>query len=533
MAKRNFAVLTALALSSIFGLNAQNVSRELSARNVLLEDFTGYKCGNCPDGHKIANTIALSHPTQIYPVSIHAGLFASPAGVDAPDFRTAEGTVINDYYNVSSYPSGLVNRRYNSADEKVQGRSRWTTSCREQVTQTAEVNVWAKASYDQSTKTLSADVELYYTADVADGTSALCVSLLQSNIKGPQAGSDQEDLYSHNHVLRAMFTPVWGDTIASSTKGTLVTKHYEYTVPEEIGNIATNPLNFDIVAYVLNPEKEVMNVGGCKVSCPGMTLPLAATLESYKLQPSRNYGYNFFECYLVNNGTEPLTSATFKMTFDDEEEQEYNWTASADNAISYRDRGYVSFPVSLPASVISGGCDYTLTLTALNGQAYAGNTVKGSFGAMINVSEPLKAVVTTDNQAADNTFRLLDADGNVVATYGPFTDGEVTTNDITLNFPKSGVYCFEVADAWGNGILTPRGNIKIYDASNNIVVSNNGILDFGWRTFFNCTSTDGIHDITADRTVNAACYDLFGRRISKLAKGQLYIVNGKKLINTK
>lgn len=221
------------------------------------------------------------------------------------------------------------------------------------------------------------------------------------------------------------------------------------------------------------------------------------------------------------------------MTFDDEEEQEYNWTASADNAISYRDRGYVSFPVSLPASVISGGCDYTLTLTALNGQTYAGNTVKGSFGAMINVSGPLKAVVTTDNQAADNTFRLLDADGNVVATYGPFTDGEVTTNDITLNFPKSGVYCFEVADAWGNGILSPRGNIKIYDASNNIVVSNNGILDFGWRTFFNYTATDGIHDITADRTANAACYDLFGRRISKPAKGQLYIVNGKKLINTK
>lgn len=122
------------------------------------------------------------------------------------------------------------------------------------------------------------------------------------------------------------------------------------------------------------------------------------------------------------------------MTFDDEDEQEYTWTASADNAISYRDRGYVSFPVSLPASVVSGGCDYTFTLTALNGQAYAGNTVKGSFGAMINVGGALKAVITTDNQAADNTFRLLDANGNVVAEYGPFTDGEVTTNDVTITF---------------------------------------------------------------------------------------------------
>lgn len=533
MTKRNFAALAVLALLSFSGLNAQNVSRESSKRNVLLEDFTGYKCGNCPDGHKIANTIVLSHPTQIYPVSIHAGMFASPAGVDAPDFRTSEGTAINDYFNVSSYPTGLVNRRYNDANEKVQGRSRWTTSCREQVTQTAEVNVWAKATYDQSTKTLSADVELYYTADVEDGTSALCVSLLQSNIKGPQAGSDQEDLYSHNHVLRAMFTPVWGDTIASSVKGTLVTKHYEYVVPEEIENIATDPLNFDIVAYVINPEKEVMNVNGCKVSCPGMTLPLGATLESYKLQPSRNYGFNFFECNLVNNGTDALTSATFKMTFDGEDEQEYTWTAGADNAISFRDRGYVSFPVSLPASVVSGGCDYTLTLTALNGQAYAGNTVKGSFGSMIATTGALKAVITTDNQAADNTFRLLDASGKTVAEYGPFTDGEVSTNTVTIAFPADGTYCFEVADAWGNGILTPRGNVKIYDANDNLLVSNNGILDFGWRAFFSYTSSTGIHNATVSSNAADAVYDLFGRRVAKPAKGQLYISNGKKLINTK
>ncbi len=533
MTKRKLYAFAALSLMSVFGLYAQNVSKEPSAKNVLLEDFTGYKCGNCPDGHKIASTIALSHPTQIFPVSIHAGMFATPAGVDGPEFRISEGTEINDYFGVSSYPTGLVNRCYNSAGEKVQGRGRWTTSCREQVMLTADVNVWAKATYDQSTKTVSADVELYYVNDVASSSSVLCVSLLQSYIKGPQAGSDMEDLYSHNHVLRAMFTPVWGDTITTSTKGTLVTKHYEYTVPEKIGNIATDPLNFDLVAYVLNPEKEVMNVNGCKVECPGMELPLGATLESYKLKPSRNYGYNFFECYLVNDGTAPLTSATFKMTFDDDEEQEYTWTAPAGETIGYRDRAYVSFPVSLPASVVAGGCDsYTLTLTGLNGQSVSGNSVSGSFGAMINVSGELKATITTDNQAADNTFRLLDADGNVVAEYGPFTDGEVTKNEITLKFPRKGIYCFEVADAWGNGILTPRGNIKIEDGEGNNVVSNSGILDFGWRAFFNCTLTDGIHDAVVD-DAHSACYDLFGRRLSKPAKGQLYIVNGKKTINTK
>ncbi len=530
MAKSKLFALAALTLLSAYGLSAQNVSREPSGVNVLLEDFTGYKCGNCPDGHKIASTIALSHPTQIFPVSIHAGMFATPAGVDAPQFVISEGTEINDYFNVASYPSGLVNRCYNDLGEKVQSRSRWTTSCREQVKRSADVNVWVKGTYDNSTKKLSADVELYYVNGVENNTSALCVGLLQSNILGPQAGTDMEDLYSHNHVLRAMFTPTWGDTIASSAKGTLVTKHYEYTVPDKVGNIATDALNFDLVAYVINPEKEVMNVNGCKVECPGMELPLGATLESYKLQPSRNYGFNFFECYLVNDGTAPLTSATFKLTFDDEE-QTCTWNASADNAIAHHDRGYVSFPVSLPASVLAGGCDaYTLTLTGLNGQAYSGNSVTGSFGAMINVDDAVKAVITTDNQAADNTFRLLDTDGNVVAEYGPFADGEVSTDEMTLKFPASGVYCFEVADAWGNGILTPRGNLKMYDAAGNLLVENNDIADFGWRTFFRYTAPAGIHDAATGRA-DAACYDLFGRRLSQPAKGQLYIVNGTKRIN--
>lgn len=527
--KRNMktALLAMLVIAQAAG--AQNVSTTQQKANVLLEDFTGYQCGNCPEGHKISAKLKLSHPDRIFPVAVHAGPYAEPAGVDAPEFRTAEGTEINDYFGVSSYPMGMVNRITIEGMGQVLSRSYWIVCCRQMCTVDADVNVWVKSSYDKDTGKLTADVELYYVNGVADGTSSLCVSLLQDGILGPQAGGGMEDEYVHDHVLRAMLTPVWGDTISKSAAGTLVKKHYEYTMPDVIGRTATDPLHSEIVAYVIDSDKKVMNVNGCSVSCPGMTLPDGATLEEYKIAPSRNYGFDFYDCYLVNSGTSPITGATFRMTFDGEESSDFTWTAAEGEEVPALERGHVRFPVSIPEKYAKAGCDYKIALTGINGEAYGGNTVKGSFGAMINVGGDLKAAIKTDRQASDNTFRLLNAKGETVAEYGPYPDGEAETKEETISFPAEGVYCFEITDAWGNGILSPRGNLKIYDGNNNLIVNNNEISNFGYRVFFNYSKTDGISAVQADKKGDGTVYNIMGQRVSAPAKGGIYIVDGKKI----
>ncbi len=505
------------------------VSTDVQKKNVLLEDFTGYNCGNCPDGHKIAAKIKLSHPDRVFPVAVHAGWYAVPTGVDAPDFRTAEGTEINDYFGVTSYPSGMTNRKPWDQIGQVQSRSYWLSCSRQLCLENADVNVWVGSSYDKTTKKLTADVELYYTNGVDNNSSSLCISLLQDGILGPQAGGDMEDEYVHNHVLRAMLTPAWGDTISVSGAGTYVKRHYEYDVPDMVGTIATDPLHSQIVAYVIDSNKVVMNVNGCSVDCPGMELPTGATLEGYKIVPTRNYGFNYFECYLVNSGTQPIRSATFRMTFDEEEGIDCTWTAADGEEIGKLERGYVKFPVSIPEKYVKEGCDYKLTLTGLNGDACSGNAIKGSFGAMINVSGDLKAKIKIDRQASDNTFRLLNANGETVAEYGPYPDGEAETKEETVSFPADGIYCFEVTDAWGNGILSPRGNLKIYDGSDALIVSNNEISNFGYRVFFNYSKTAGINTVQTDKG-NGIVYNLSGQRVSSPLKGRLYIIDGKKII---
>ena len=527
--RRNIRTVLFAMLVAAQAAGAQNVSKTQQKANVLLEDFTGYECGNCPDGHKIAAKLQLSHPDRVFPMSVHAGPYAVPSGADAPDFRTAEGTEINDYFGVTSYPIGMANRIRIEGMGQLLSRSYWTVCCRQLCTLDADVNVWVESSYDKDTKKLTADVELYYVNGVADGTSALCVSLLQNGILGPQAGGDMEDEYVHNHVLRAMLTPVWGDTISLSAAGTLVTSHYEYDVPDVIGTIATDPLHSEIVAYVINAGKEVMNVNGCSVECPGMTLPDGATLEEYKIAPSRNYGFDFYDCYLVNSGTSPITGATFRMTFDGEESRDFAWTAAEGEEVPGLERGHVRFPVSIPEKYVKAGCDYKIALTGINGEAYNGNTVKGSFGAMINVSGDLDAAIKIDRQSSDNTFRLINAKGETVAEYGPYPDGEAETKEETVSFPAEGIYCFEITDAWGNGILSPRGSLKIKDGNGNMIVNNNEISDFGYRVFFNYSKTDGISAVQTDKKDGGAVYNIMGQRVPAAAKGGIYISDGKKI----
>ncbi len=529
---RKILLLFAFACVNLTSSNAQTdykVSTDVQKKNVLLEDFTGYNCGNCPEGHKIAAKIKLSHPDRVFPIAVHAGPYAEPTSVDAPDFRTAEGTEINNCFGVNSYPLGMTNRKPWDQIGQVLSRSYWLSCCRQLCLEDADVNVWVESSYDKTTKKLTADVELYYTKGVNDKSSSLCVSLLQDGILGPQAGGDMEDEYVHNHVLRAMLTPTWGDTVSVSGVGTYVKKHYEYDVPDMIGTIATDPLHSQVVAYVIDSNKEVMNANGCSVECPGMELPTGATLEEYKITPSRNYGFNYFECYLVNNGTQPIKSATFSMTLDEEESIDCTWTAADGEEIGKLERGYVKFPVSIPAAYAKAGCDYKLTLTSLNGETYKGNTIKGSFGAMINVGGDLKAKIKIDRQASDNTFKLLNANGETVAEYGPYPDGEAETKDETISFPADGIYCFEITDAWGNGILSPRGNLKIYDGSDNLILQNNEISNFGYRVFFNYSKTAGINTVRADKG-NGVVYNLSGQRVSSPAKGGIYIIGGKKII---
>ena len=49
-------------------------------KKILLEDYTGHKCGNCPRAAEKAEELKEIYGDQLIPIAIHAGFFASDFG---------------------------------------------------------------------------------------------------------------------------------------------------------------------------------------------------------------------------------------------------------------------------------------------------------------------------------------------------------------------------------------------------------------------------------------------------------------------
>ncbi|MBK8339361.1 MAG: hypothetical protein IPK99_04850 [Flavobacteriales bacterium] len=98
-------------------LQGGGTSTEEVVRKVLLEDCTGHRCNNCPDAAAQAQLLQSIHGENLVVVAVHCITgFAAPQapigdGVLDSDHRAVpEGATIEDHFDITFLPAGLVNR---------------------------------------------------------------------------------------------------------------------------------------------------------------------------------------------------------------------------------------------------------------------------------------------------------------------------------------------------------------------------------------------------------------------------------------
>lgn len=133
-------------------------------RVILLEDFTGQKCNNCPDAHKIIAQLQQQYPGSIVAVSIHAGGMAFNKSQTRFDrnqvcLGTDEGQAYNDAYGIDAWPSGVIDRR-----SGVLGRYEWAEYIDEELKRPAGVNIDLAAAIDGND--IKIDLTLAPKADI-------------------------------------------------------------------------------------------------------------------------------------------------------------------------------------------------------------------------------------------------------------------------------------------------------------------------------------------------------------------------------
>jgi hypothetical protein len=225
------------------------VSTAVQPRNAVLEEFTGVNCVNCPDGHIRANQLYAAFPGRVVLINVHSGGYAVPSAGQL-DLRTPFGDAIDAFAGVAAYPSGTMNRvvwpgAYNQAPYFPQNppnqlairRPGWWDNAYPNTGTGAyiilnggnsPVNIGSQTTWNDVTRELTVQVELYYTSTETQNNK-LNVVFLESGVVGYQSGGGNN--YVHNHIMRNLLTGQWGETITTTTQGTLVTRTYNYIVP--------------------------------------------------------------------------------------------------------------------------------------------------------------------------------------------------------------------------------------------------------------------------------------------------------------
>lgn len=501
-----FLFVTAI-LTCNFSIAQYQVSTDVQPKNILLEEFTGINCGNCPSAHKIAANLLLAQENTFYSIAIHSGYYASPFS-DQPDFRTPEGEELDaTFASGSGYPCGMINRHTFAGTSPIMSRSNWTLCAKEIHQENAPVNLYVTSTYSAADAQLTVHVEGYYTADVDAQQNLLTVALTQNNIRGPQSGGGVGSDYLHQHMLRDYLTPLWGDTINDCTEGSFFTKDYTYALPENINDVAVDPAELEVIVFVANDKTDVLNVTGVKPVCEGLELPLAAEISAYRIPVQGTYGFNFYELYLRNKSNEPLTSALFDITVNGTTIQ-----SSWEGEIAPLATSYIKIAID-QSSLIESSNDYSIHLTELNGESYDGNTIEGTFSAPAKTTPLTYIELRTDLYADENTWRIIDADGNVVYNFGPYETNLQKVYNEVAELESDKTYCFEVTDAWANGVQSPRGYYKLQDDSNGLVAQQLEITGHGYRSFFTTSITAGLQSLTTPNTF-AVAYDKQAQQIT-------------------
>ncbi len=497
----------------VFTTQAYNVSKDIQKKNILIEEFVGFSCMNSPQAYESLDILIKAQENKVYGITMHAGAFAIHNGNKY--YCTDEGDILCEYFNVDYWPYCIVNRRVFNGEDYATYTDQFAINGKKINQENAPVNLWVTSKYDNNSRELMVTVEGYYTSSVDTECNYLSVVLTENNFDGIQLdgnGNFQEN-YIHQHILRDYISNLWGEEITSCTEGSYFEKTFCYIVPDTYDEIIPNPAEFEIIAFVTKGKTEVLNVCGDKPVCINLDLPLAANISEYRMAVQGSYGFNFFELYLSNKSNKPITSARFGINVNN---GDYVAESSWSGEIPALETSYIKIPVDFEAMTIAEVNNYEIKLTNLNGQEFDGNIIKGCYTPPIECTPKLLINLKTGNSDDENTWCIKDIEGTEVHTFGPYYVGESRYYDEKIELENNNIYCFEVTDAWSNGV---GGYYKLYNEFNAVIDEKSYIPGSGCRTFIKTSIETGINDVIIDNTGDVVYYNLQGIRVDNPTSG--------------
>lgn len=246
----------------------QGIVEVKSERCVLLEDYTGVRCVNCPNAAAEIKLLQAAYGSNLIVVGIYP---QNPSGLTrpydgSPDLRTEVAQTYATEFQIPQYPMGMINRKGDPSTFQA-----WGGKIQDVFDDTASdcVNLLATARLSGTNMEVGITGNFKKDYDV-NGDIGIVAMVVEDDIKAEQLmpetmGGGTNPDYIHNHVLRAVISEdIWGDGIldAFPTEGTSFDKQYTAVLDE-----SWQTQNLALVALVVNlSTREVLQAAYAHLS---------------------------------------------------------------------------------------------------------------------------------------------------------------------------------------------------------------------------------------------------------------------------
>lgn len=498
-------IIVALALQ----INAQQfVSTEVENRNVFIEEYTGKNCTWCPEGQMVANGIARTYPGRVFLVNIHAGSFSPPT---YPNLNTEDGTAMVEANQLYSFPAGYVNRM----SEYAVGREQWSSYTMEQLAQNAECNIDGQVLINPQTREATINVEVYYTSNSDKDENYLTVMMLQDDIVGAQEGGHYnpeqyiDGEYHHMHVLRDVITPTWGEEIAPTTEGTLISKTYSYTIPEIIGDPNGTEAVIDNISFIAFVSEfydgyqtcPILNVNELPTIIDTEDEILPEITAVYPASYTSCSGNNILKINVLNSGKQDISSMKFEVVANGDA-SEFSWEgnlASCHETIVEFDMTNAVGANTITASIVevnSNDYDFSKTIE-INMEEWIELDIETE-------EETFTIEVAQDKYGHQTKWFVMTSDYTILASGGPYemlSEPGTELHQETLTLSKGDCVKFIITDSGGNGINNTNGEgyYRILDSKGDVIVENDGHFEIeSYHLILIKPDDDGGDEISVD-----------------------------------
>lgn len=209
-------------------------------RKILIEEYTGFRCGNCPEAAEHAERLAGLYKGKVFTLKVHAGYYAMPTNQYTYDFRTPEATELDKFFGCSKAgnPNGLISRYGFPSKSHILRDQKWEEVIKSLLKEKPKMMINLNNSYDALAREITVNAEIKFLEE-SKPNYALALYIVEDSIVQYQQDDRRRppDVWDfvHNDILRGSINGTWGTILSDSPilAGTTIQRQFKYIIPKE------------------------------------------------------------------------------------------------------------------------------------------------------------------------------------------------------------------------------------------------------------------------------------------------------------